>query len=751
MNTTVHSDKSLLSNNINYFVPISKVDPVKQMIYGYASIAGNLDLQGERVSLEALKNALPGYMEWGAIREQHDPHKAVGTTKEAHVDEKGMWIGAKIVEPMTWTKIKEGVLKGFSIGGERVSKVGDTITAMRLDEISVVDKPANPLTKIDVVKAVDPSYKPTHQVEEIEALTDFTKWNASKAEELTIEESSFLTKLLQKVSKTFSSPMPRTGDNQPRPETGFSSTGRFDESQANQTPAPAAWNKPENNGGLTTITYDGGVPNYGDTEDSIACPYCGVHIGVNDAECAGCGEDLQKSIENPLNKSEKFSRLNTNDIQDAHNQGMPWHVVAHATVSSRRPGRQEHVASFENEQDAARDAERRNQVLGDSDLHLHHHTKEIFPDETVDFGREKSLADESFSLLKASKDSLQRMNPPAYPDGFSKPASLPEDFPHSNHFLPEYDDNTDHMVVPVDQDTGADDYLGGWEEIDEPFPGGALRRRKKPNVPTTREVMDDEKDMVYDYGATDDQDADYWNMNWTHPRNGSSPRPIAPLSEREGINPIENHIARGSMEKRSKIKNNGECYFCGEEKPDLKADVMTTGASLASPGFYCQNCLGHQRNLEHNLKYGIYSDRPGAKEHLEELENGRRALRINNKSIMSSMEKNIAYEDDKVVYSTPVLDRRALYLVSKSHHAGRDYHIIQHNDSSNHVYDDFVGSHADKRPAEATAKELNRLAIAKAKETGDVHVAEGYKVHHTSRLLPRRTHSKSIEDSMRRD
>lgn len=134
------------------YLPISKIDEEKRMVWGYASTPTK-DLQGEIVKVSAIKAALPDYMAWGNIREMHQP-SAVGITTEHNVTEKGLYIGAKIVDEPAWQKCKERVYKGFSIGGNTIEKVGDTITAIQLIEISLVDRPANPDCKIDAVKGV---------------------------------------------------------------------------------------------------------------------------------------------------------------------------------------------------------------------------------------------------------------------------------------------------------------------------------------------------------------------------------------------------------------------------------------------------------------------------------------------------------------------------------------------------------------------------------------------------------------------
>ena len=136
------------------YVPFAKIDAEQRMVWGYASTEARDD-QGEIIKREALEDALPAYMKFGNIREMHQL-SAVGTAKEASVDEKGLYLGAKIIDPLAWEKIREGVYKGFSVGGrvtKRDPKDSKTITGLQLTEISTVDRPANPEATFDVWKA----------------------------------------------------------------------------------------------------------------------------------------------------------------------------------------------------------------------------------------------------------------------------------------------------------------------------------------------------------------------------------------------------------------------------------------------------------------------------------------------------------------------------------------------------------------------------------------------------------------------
>jgi phage head maturation protease len=127
------------------YAEITKIDEAEQLVFGYASTEA-LDSQGEIVKREALEAALPDYMRFANIREMHQP-SAVGVATKAQIDGKGLFLGAKIVDPTAWEKVVQGVYKGFSIGGKVTSRdetEKHVITGLRLSEISLVDRPANP-------------------------------------------------------------------------------------------------------------------------------------------------------------------------------------------------------------------------------------------------------------------------------------------------------------------------------------------------------------------------------------------------------------------------------------------------------------------------------------------------------------------------------------------------------------------------------------------------------------------------------
>lgn len=126
------------------------------MVSGIASTEA-VDADGEVVTAEAMRKALPSYLQCGTVREMHQPI-AAGRPISAYVDDDGKThFTAKIVDKNTVQKIKEGVLKGFSIGGKLIKRVGNQITELVLKEISVVDLPNNPESFFSVVKFDKPN------------------------------------------------------------------------------------------------------------------------------------------------------------------------------------------------------------------------------------------------------------------------------------------------------------------------------------------------------------------------------------------------------------------------------------------------------------------------------------------------------------------------------------------------------------------------------------------------------------------
>ena len=162
-------------------------------VWGYASSEA-VDSDGEIISAEAMKAAIPDYMKFGAVREMHGSN-AAGTAIEINVEDDGRtFFGAHIVDPVAVTKVKTGVYKGFSIGGSVTARDElnkSQITGLKLTEISLVDRPANPDAVFTCFKAdkpkdgeevADKDDEPTEKTDETPA-DDAEKADGDKADE----------------------------------------------------------------------------------------------------------------------------------------------------------------------------------------------------------------------------------------------------------------------------------------------------------------------------------------------------------------------------------------------------------------------------------------------------------------------------------------------------------------------------------------------------------------------------------------
>lgn len=147
----------MTENQIHFYGEIQKFDSLADgslMVSGIASTEA-VDAQGEIITAEAMRKALPSYLQHGTVREMHMP-VAAGCPIAAHVDDEGRThFTAKIVDSGTVKKIQEKVLKGFSIGGKAIKKVGNKITELLLKDISVVDIPCNSECAFTVIKFDD--------------------------------------------------------------------------------------------------------------------------------------------------------------------------------------------------------------------------------------------------------------------------------------------------------------------------------------------------------------------------------------------------------------------------------------------------------------------------------------------------------------------------------------------------------------------------------------------------------------------
>ena len=153
-------------NNISVRMPISKVNKDKRIVSGWAT-TDIIDKQGDIVTADASAAAFERFR--GNVREQHTPlavGKVVAFKQDKIFDQatnkvyNGIYVDVYVSKGAedTWHKINEGILTGFSIGGnikdsESVyNKEADSpvrvIKDYDLYELSLVDNPANPASNI---------------------------------------------------------------------------------------------------------------------------------------------------------------------------------------------------------------------------------------------------------------------------------------------------------------------------------------------------------------------------------------------------------------------------------------------------------------------------------------------------------------------------------------------------------------------------------------------------------------------------
>lgn len=154
-----------MSNQIKFFgsfTKMAKQDDGCVIVEGICSSEA-VDHDGELIKADAMRAALPDFMKFGNIREMHQP-LAAGIAMKCDVQDDGKtYLQARIVDPVAVKKCETGVYKGFSIGGgvlERDEINKTVITKIRLSEISLVDRPANPdavftLGKVSDVEKAD--------------------------------------------------------------------------------------------------------------------------------------------------------------------------------------------------------------------------------------------------------------------------------------------------------------------------------------------------------------------------------------------------------------------------------------------------------------------------------------------------------------------------------------------------------------------------------------------------------------------
>ena len=159
-------DKRVLYINSSFQkdMPLPTADGVIDsiMIEGYANTI-NVDRTGDVIPKTAWEKGLENYLKNPIILAYHDHDEPIGRMVEHKVDNKGLWIKARISAAAedTFNLIKDGVLTAFSVGFMIKDATYDAMTdlfiikELELLEISVVSVPCNQDSTFSISKAFD--------------------------------------------------------------------------------------------------------------------------------------------------------------------------------------------------------------------------------------------------------------------------------------------------------------------------------------------------------------------------------------------------------------------------------------------------------------------------------------------------------------------------------------------------------------------------------------------------------------------
>lgn len=179
-------------NKPNIFFRLTKIDVAKRVVEGIAT-AEQPDLTGEICDYETTK---PYYEAWSDNMKKATGGKSLGNVREMHGNiaagkitelffddaQKSIRIVTKCVDDSTWNKIQEGVLTGFSQGGDYIKKWRDgEFTRYTADptEVSYVDLPCLPAGTFEVVKADGTTEMRKFHTQEVKVTSDVVQvWKA---------------------------------------------------------------------------------------------------------------------------------------------------------------------------------------------------------------------------------------------------------------------------------------------------------------------------------------------------------------------------------------------------------------------------------------------------------------------------------------------------------------------------------------------------------------------------------------------
>jgi len=164
-------------SNANVFVPITKVDEEKRLVYGriahevvdhadevfdYNSSKANFQRWSSQIMADSGGKSL------GNVRGMHSNIAAGKLTDMRFTDaEKAIDVTAKVVDNNEWDKVLEGVYTGFSMGGTYQRKWPDVMSGKNVtrytadpSEVSLVDRPCIPTAKFFDIQKKDGTVVP---------------------------------------------------------------------------------------------------------------------------------------------------------------------------------------------------------------------------------------------------------------------------------------------------------------------------------------------------------------------------------------------------------------------------------------------------------------------------------------------------------------------------------------------------------------------------------------------------------------
>jgi hypothetical protein len=141
------------------YAVLTKADSEKRIVEGYITTP-DLDRDKQMMDEDFLKRTIPDWIKrYGNVRLMHKPEIIGKIISHKPWDGKGFYVSAKIFDDRAWDMVKQGLLKGFSIGIKSPVIVPhpDAPKGMIVGgepiEVSLVDVPSNPMCDIQVIKS----------------------------------------------------------------------------------------------------------------------------------------------------------------------------------------------------------------------------------------------------------------------------------------------------------------------------------------------------------------------------------------------------------------------------------------------------------------------------------------------------------------------------------------------------------------------------------------------------------------------